>query len=113
MDFMNRSTEHPIVCLCGSTKFKEEFMTVARQLTLRGFIVVMPHVWCHSGDSVSIAEKTKLDDLHKAKIKMADKIFVINPNDYIGESTKSEIEYAENLGKTIWYYNQIAWGKGE
>jgi hypothetical protein len=34
---------------------------------------------------------------------MADEIFVINVGGYIGESTRSEIEYALNTGKTVKY----------
>lgn len=44
-----------------------------------------------------------LDDMHKRKIDMADYIFVINKDNYIGESTRSEIEYAENTGKPVYY----------
>lgn len=44
-----------------------------------------------------------LDDMHKRKIDMADEIFVINVGGYIGESTKSEIEYAKKTGKIINY----------
>ena len=41
--------------------------------------------------------------MHKAKISMADEIFVINVGGYIGSSTRSEIEYAKTIGKTIQY----------
>jgi hypothetical protein len=48
-----------------------------------------------------------LDDMHKRKIDMADEIFVINVNGYIGNSTKSEIEYAKSKGLPIKYYESI------
>lgn len=35
------------VCLCGSTKFKDTFYEVAKELTLKGYIVLMPHVFLH------------------------------------------------------------------
>jgi hypothetical protein len=47
-----------------------------------------------------------LDDMHKRKIDMADEIFVINVHGYIGESTRSEIEYAKRTGKTVRYLEQ-------
>lgn len=47
--------------------------------------------------------KEMLDDMHKRKIDMANKIFVINKNGYIGSSTKSEIEYAIKKGKKVYY----------
>lgn len=48
-----------------------------------------------------------LDDMHKRKIDMADEIFVINVNGYIGDSTKSEIEYAKAKEKNIKYLEDI------
>ncbi len=47
--------------------------------------------------------KELLDDMHKRKIDMADTVFVINKDGYIGKSTESEIEYAKNQGKNIDY----------
>ena len=41
--------------------------------------------------------------MHKRKIDMADAIYVINVGGYIGESTRSEIEYATRCGKDIFY----------
>ena len=52
---------------------------------------------------IKTTTKEMLDDMHKRKIDMADEIFVINVNGYIGESTKSEIEYAKSLGKMVNY----------
>jgi len=45
--------------------------------------------------------KEMLDRMHLAKIDMADGIFVVNVDGYIGESTRREIEYAKEHGKTI------------
>ena len=47
--------------------------------------------------------KEMLDDMHKRNIDMSDSIYVINVGGYIGESTRSEIEYAQNHGKKISY----------
>ena len=98
--------------LCGSTRFKDEFLKVQKDLTLKGNIVISVGLFSHSGDSEvwenmdeGTLTKTKemLDDMHKRKIDMSDEIFVINVNGYIGESTKSEIEYAKSLGKRVNY----------
>lgn len=51
--------------------------------------------------------KKMLDDMHKRKIDMADYIYVINVGGYIGESTKSEIDYAELHDKTVKYLEPI------
>ena len=63
----------------------------------------MPMVFVHSGDDVSGWDKEYLDEIHKAKIVDCDMIYVINVHKYIGNSTKSEIEWAMQLGKRIEY----------
>ena len=93
----------PKVCLCGSTRFKDKFFEVARELTLKGYIVTMPMVFVHAGDEVNDMDKDYLDEVHKAKIADCDLIYVVNVDKYIGESTKSEIEWAMELGKKIEY----------
>jgi len=93
----------PKACLCGSTRFKEKFIEIARDLTLKGYIVTMPMVFIHSGDEVNQLDKEYLDEIHKAKIADADLIYIINCGHYIGESTLSEIEWAKELGKKIEY----------
>ena len=104
--------KYPVVTLCGSTRFKNEFIEVQKRLTLEGNIVISVGLFGHSGDSEvwenrdeGILTKTKemLDDMHKRKIDMSDEIFVINVGGYIGDSTCSEIEYAKAHGKKIRY----------
>ena len=103
---------YKVITLCGSTRFKDEFLKVQKDLTLKGNIVISVGLFGHSGDSEvwenmdeGTLTKTKemLDDIHKRKIDMSDEIFFINVNGYIGESTKSEIEYAKSLGKRVNY----------
>ena len=104
--------KYKVITLCGSTKFKDEFLKAEKNLTLKGNIVLSVGLFGHSGDDEvweNMAEgtltKTKemLDDIHKRKIDMSDEIFVINVNGYIGESTKSEIEYAIKHEKKVNY----------
>ena len=91
-----------VICLCGSTKFKNEFLSASRAFTLAGHIVIMPGVFGHvDGGWLDTETKRKLDELHFKKIDMADIVYVINPNGYVGESTKREIEYAKSLNKQI------------
>ena len=107
---------YKVITLCGSTRFKDEFMKAQKDLTLKGNIVISVGLFGHSGDNEvweSMDEgtltKTKemLDDMHKRKIDMADEIFVINVNGYIGDSTKSEIEYAKAHGKVVNYLENL------
>ena len=104
--------KYKVITLCGSTKFKDEFLKTQKDLTLKGNIVISVGLFGHSGDSEvwenmdeGTITKTKemLDDMHKRKIDMSDEIFVINVNGYIGDSTKSEIEYAIKTGKKVNY----------
>ena len=92
--------KYKVITLCGSTKFKDEFLATQKRLTLEGNIVISVGLFGHSGDDEVWTEGTKamLDDMHKRKIDMADEVFVINVGGYIGESTKSEIEYAMSQG---------------
>ena len=74
---------------------------------MAGAIVLKPGVFHHSGDSITEEEKIILDKLHKQKILMSDLIFIINKDNYIGSSTKSEIEFANMLDIPVIYcYNK-------
>lgn len=99
-----------VITLCGSTKFKDAFIKAQKDLTLQGNIVISVGLFGHSGDNEVWTEGTKemLDEMHKRKIDMADEIFVINVGGYIGNSTRSEIEYAVRHGKSVNYLEPIA-----
>ena len=108
--------KYKVVTLCGSTRFKEQFMDAQKRLTLAGYIVISVGLFGHAGDQEvwdgmdeGTLSKTKemLDDMHKRKIDMADEIYVINVGGYIGDSTRSEIQYAEEHGKPVRYYQNI------
>lgn len=93
-----------VITLCGSIKFKSEFMKVQEKLTLKGNIVLTPNFFSAlKKDEVTIETKKMLDEMHRQKIDMSNEIYVINFGGYIGESTKSEIEYAQKKGKKISY----------
>lgn len=94
-----------VITLCGSTRFKDEFLEAQKRLTLEGNIVISVGLFGHSGDDVVWTEGVKdmLDRQHLAKIDLADEIFVINVGGYIGDSTRREIAYAEFKDKSIKY----------
>ena len=100
--------KYKVITLCGSTRFKNEFMETQKRLTLEGNIIISVGLFGHSGDDEVWAEGTKemLDDMHLRKIDLADEIFVINVGGYIGSSTKTEIEYAEKTGKPVRYLEE-------
>ena len=108
--------KYPVVTLCGSTRFKNEFYEAQKRLTLEGNTVISVSLFGHVGDSEvwdnmdeGTLSKTKemLDDMHKRKIDMADSIYTINVGGYIGESTRSEIEYAKAYGKAVEYLEKL------
>ena len=108
--------KYKVITLCGSTRFKDEFLEAQKRLTLEGNIVISVGLFGHAGDTEvwenmdeGTLTKTKemLDDMHKRKIDMADEIYVINVGGYIGSSTKSEIEYARKTGKTVTYLEEV------
>lgn len=107
---------YKIVTLCGSTKFKKEFLEIQKKLTLLGYIVISVGLFGHSGDNevwenmdegTLTKTKSMLDDMHKRKIDLSDMIYVINVGGYIGESTRSEIEYAICTGKEVHYLESV------
>jgi hypothetical protein len=98
-------TKPRTVCICGSTKFKDDMMVVAREMTLRNHIVVMPLVFAHQGDAITEKQKTELDGLHKWKIKSSSLVVVVCRDLYIGRSTIDEITYANMRGITVQIYN--------
>lgn len=69
-----------------------------RALTFAGAIVVAPG---ESGEAVTDDQKAALDELHLRKIDLADRVLVVNPGGYVGESTRREIAYARAAGKPV------------
>lgn len=93
-----------IVCLCGSTRFKEVFIKANFEETMAGKIVLTVGWFSHSDKHIfypTSKQKIMLDELHKRKIDLADEILFLNVGGYIGESTMSELKYAYYAGKKI------------
>ena len=93
-----------IITLCGSTKFKNEFEDIAKKLALDGHTVLSVNLFAHADNiDLTIEQKLRLDNAHKQKILLSDAIFVINKDGYIGESTFSEIDWAQRMNKEVYY----------
>lgn len=104
---MNVSDKYKIITLCGSIKFKDEFIKIQEKLTLEGNIILTPNFFNNiKKEDINEDFKKMLDKMHKQKIDMSDEIFVINVGGYIGESTRSEIEYAKIKGKKVSYLEE-------
>ncbi len=104
---MNRIAVPTIVCLCGSTKFKDAFERANRIETLAGKIVLSVGCFNHAeGEWLTVEQKKALDKLHLRKIELADEVLILNVGGYIGASTWKEIIFAESLGKLVRYLEE-------
>lgn len=95
-----------IVCLCGSTRFSEAWIKAFLDETLDGKIVLtVGNDWRdkRQWQDIDPVKKVMLDELHKRKIDLADEVLILNVGGYIGESTRSELNYAKEHGKIIRY----------
>lgn len=100
-----------IVCLCGSTRFKEQILASAAGLTMKGHIVLAPNIFGRAEDDdgkgkddnvpVSPEQKDLIDALHFRKIDLAARVHVLNVGGYIGKSTHNEITYAVRKQKIV------------
>jgi hypothetical protein len=91
-----------IVCLCGSTRFKEAFEEANKRETLKGNIVLSVGWYGHCEDTpISEEQKEKLDELHLDKIRMSDEVLFLNVGGYMGKSTCRELSFAVGLQKKI------------
>lgn len=113
VDFLTDLERPAIITLCGSTRFYEEFTRANYELTKAGAMVLTVGFFMHVADTVhgegygvTPAEKVALDVLHKRKISLSDSIYVINVGGYIGDSTRSEIDYAMVCGVPVYWLEQ-------
>lgn len=97
-----------IITVCGSLKFKDDIMKITEEMALQGNCM-LSIVYPTRKDITTYTAKEKeiLGNMHKERIKISDAILVVNIDNYIGSSTKSEIEFAKKLNKEIIYYTDI------
>ena len=96
-----------VITLCGSVRFKNIFTKWDQILTLSGNAVIS--IVCFDDNSKEIQDhnvRKLLSITHKMKIDASDVIFVINQDNYIGESTKMEIDYATSIGRAVRYLTE-------
>ena len=97
-----------IITVCGSLKFQKEIMQISEKLELEGNCVLTPiYPTKKKEEDYTKKDLIMLSKMHKEKIKLSDTILVVNVNNYIGNSTNKEIEYAKYLNKEIIYYTDI------
>ena len=96
-----------IITLCGSLKFKHEMMIVAEKMALEGNCILTPVYPVLENYERTNEQLMKLKEEHFKRIELSDSILVVNVNNYIGNSTKLEIQYAKKLRKEILYYTDL------
>lgn len=102
-----------IITLCGSTRFFKLFDEINYKLTMADYIVLS--IGCHTNHDACLGmgeienAKEMLDRLHKEKIMHSDAVVILNKDGYIGKSTESELKYAIQLGKPVYYYSDGTW----
>lgn len=96
-----------IITLCGSLKFQKEMMVIAEKMALEGNCILTPVYPIIKNCEKTDEQLKKLKKAHFKRIELSDAILIINKNNYIGDSTKLEIEYAQKLGKEIMYYTDL------
>lgn len=104
---VENEVEMKIITICGSLRFEPEIKYHTERLTLEGNCV-LPLIY-PTKDKVfyTSEQREQLAASHKKKIDLADAIFVVNKNGYIGESVRVEIEHAKASGKEILYLENV------
>lgn len=97
-----------IITVCGSLRFMKEIMEITEEMDLQGNCMLSIIYPAKSNkEDYTEEEIIMLDKMHKERIKLSDAILVVNVDNYIGSSTRSEIEFAKSLGKEIIYYTDL------
>lgn len=96
-----------VVTLCGSLKYQREMMIIAEKMSLEGYCILTPVYSVLENIKINQEQLIKLKESHFKRIELSDVILVVNVNNYIGNSTNIEIDYAKKLGKEIIYYTDL------
>ncbi len=96
-----------IITMCGSLEFQKEMMKVAEKIALDGYCVLTPVYPVLENIERTEEQLIKLKEAHFKRIELSDAILVVDINNYIGNSTNLEIDYAKKLCKEIIYYTDL------
>ncbi|MFK7601558.1 hypothetical protein ACI3L1_05040 [Deinococcus sp. SM5_A1] len=110
-----------IVCLCGSVRFLDGFDAASVAETLAGRIVLSVGSHLRPDSEIFVgrtvgeeqAALESLAELHRRKIDLAEEILVINVGGHVGDSTRSEIDYARAQGKRVRWLEPQEEGRGK
>lgn len=95
----------PVVTICGSTRHKSAWEEAHAALETHGVAALGVGSYMHAdAETISDEQKVAFDLLHKRKIDMSDAILVLNIEGHIGQSTRSEIEYARARNTPVMFW---------
>jgi len=83
---------YKIICICGSTEYKDLILERAKALTLSGNIVLLPLVFSKSGDVITKDDEPRLIELHRAKMKLANELYFITMNGEMSPNVQNEFD---------------------
>jgi len=97
--------KYPVITICGSSKQKADWEHYQKKLALEGNVVLAINIYLgleakdYNDDTET---KRLLMELHRQKIRMADKVcFIRKPDGTLGDHTTTERDYAIELKKFI------------
>lgn len=96
-----------IVTVCGSFKFEQDIKYHTERLALEGNCVLSVAYPTKDKGSYTAEQRKQFEAGHKKRIDLADAIFVVNKDGYIGDSVQKEIESAKASGKKVIYLEQV------
>lgn len=89
-----------IICLCGEAGQMNYFSVVTRERS-KGNIVLFPEHLETNLLTLSAEQMQSLNFLHINKVRAADEIIVVNPNNIFSDATKKELVIAHLLKTPI------------
>ena len=93
-----------VVTLCGSMRYQNEMIKIARNLEVTFGYCVLQCVYDFAGKNDTQKERDKIIRAHYKKIDLCDFIYVVIIDGFISESTQKEIDYAIKKGKEVYYH---------
>ena len=96
-----------VVTLCGSMRYQNEMIKIARNLEVTFGYCVLQCVYDFAGKNDTQKERDKIIKAHFKKIDLSDFIYVVNINGFISESTQKEIDYAIKHDKEVFYHEDV------
>jgi hypothetical protein len=96
-----------IITVCGSMRFYNDMLHIALRSELDGNVCLTPTMPPEGTDSLTKDDLTALGRIHKEKIRISDTVLICDVDGYIGDSTRTEIKFAQALGKHVVYCSQM------